>query len=79
MINLSGGCKSSNLSVHPKNWNSKGAKTTTEWYISYRFYDPGFSKPRHIILKGMNHLKSLVDRQNSTKEILYILITRGNL
>ena len=70
MINLPGGCRSSNFLVHPKNWNSKGAKTTSVWYISYRFYDPTFPKPKLIVLKGMNHLRSLSDRQNSTKEIL---------
>jgi integrase len=70
MTNLSNGCKSSKISVHPKNWASKSAKINSDWYISYRFYDPLYPKPKHVVIKGMNRFKSLPDRQNYVRDIL---------
>lgn len=67
MINLPNKCTCSNISLHPKNWNSKDAKASIDWYIMYRFYDPNFEKPKLIILKGMNQFKGLSDRQEATK------------
>ena len=70
MINLPNGCKCSTISVHPKNWQSKSAKTTTDWYLSYRFYDPLFAKPKQVMVQGMNQFKTLTERQEATKNAL---------
>jgi integrase len=75
MIQLPNGCYCSKLSVHPKNWNTIIASTKCTWYISYRFYDPriltaGKCKGRLIIIKGMNHLDDLKDRQGAVKSLI---------
>lgn len=70
MINLPNGCKCSKISVHPKNWQSKSAKTTTDWYLSYRFYHPEYPQPKQVMVKGMNHFKELSQRQEATKTLL---------
>lgn len=35
MITLPNGCSCSNLSVYPKNWQSKNAKVNKNWYIDF--------------------------------------------
>ncbi len=70
MINLPNGCKCSNLSIYPKNWKSKTAKISIDWYIIYRFYDPRFQKPKQVMLKGMNQFKTLAERQEATLKVL---------
>jgi hypothetical protein len=76
MIQLPGGCYCSKLSVHPKNWQSKTADALCQWYISYRFYDPNFIDekarciPKQIIIKGMNHLQDLKEKQEAVKLLL---------
>jgi len=70
MINLPNSCKCSELSVYPKNWKSKSAKTSYDWHIFYRFYDPQYSKPRQVMVKGMNGCKSLLERQKATENAL---------
>lgn len=70
MINLPNGCKCSTISVHPKNWQSKSAKTTKDWYIKYRFYHPEYPQPKQVMVKGMNHFKQLSQRQEATKTAL---------
>ncbi|MEI9911741.1 MAG: hypothetical protein WDO71_20090 [Bacteroidota bacterium] len=70
MVNLPNGCSCSNLSVYPKNWQSKTAKVSFDWYIMYRFYDPKFQKPKQVMVKGMNQFKILPERQKATKNAL---------
>ena len=70
MINLPNGCKCSSLSVYPKNWQSKNASLKKEWYLSYRFYDPLFAKPKQVLVQGMNQFKTLTERQEATKNAL---------
>lgn len=70
MITLPNGCRCSNPSVFPKNWQSKKAKITTNWYISYRFYDSRFPKPKLVMVKGMNRYKTMVERQQATQTLL---------
>ena len=70
MINLPNGCKCSSLSVYPKNWQSKNASLKKEWYLSYRFYDPLFAKPKQVMVQGMNQFKTLTERQEATKNAL---------
>lgn len=76
MIQLPNDCYCSDLCVHPKNWKTVSASVKISWFISYRFYDPsvtddsGKIKPKLIIIKGMNHLKTLKERQNATTIIM---------
>jgi len=63
MITLPNNCKCSSLTIFLKNWYTKQAKTHIDWNITYRFYDRGFPKPKQAMIKGMNHLKDLLDRQ----------------
>lgn len=70
MITLPNGCTCSNLSVYPKNWQSKNAKVNNNWYITYRFYDPRYPKPKQVMVKRMNAYKTLTERQEATKNCL---------
>jgi len=72
MISLPNGCKCSSLSVYPKNWQSKNAKISFDWYIAYRFYDTQHEKPKLVRVKKMNQFKSLPERQEATKNALLI-------
>jgi len=67
MINLPNGYKCSTISVHPKNWQSKSAKTTTDWYLSYRFYHPDYPQPKQVMVRGMNQFKQLSQIQEACK------------
>ena len=58
------------ISVCPKNWKSKAAKISIDWYIIYRFYDPRFKKPKQVMMKGMNQFKTLAERQEATLKSL---------
>jgi integrase len=69
-IHVLNGCSHSKLSVNPKNWETKSAKTNLDWFITYRFYDPSFPKPKLVMLKGMNSYKSLADRQIETIRLI---------
>src|SRR5438093_10362072 len=40
MISLPNGCTCSELTVTPKNWETRKASLKKDWTISYRFYDP---------------------------------------
>jgi integrase len=66
---LPNGCSHSQLSIYPKNWKTKAARITIDWFISYRFYDPNHSKPKQIMIKGMNAFKTLPERQQKTQEL----------
>lgn len=70
MICLSRGCRASNLSVHPKNWNRSKSSIEVEWYISYRFYDPAYPKPKQVMIRGMNRYQLWADRKVATKALL---------
>ena len=70
-ILLPNGCSCSQLSVNPTNWKTcTKSALKKDWYISYRFYDPEFEKPKQVSIKGMNEFKELIDRRNTTKVIL---------
>lgn len=76
MIQLFNGCYCSELAVHPKNWNEKGASCAQNWYIYYRFYDPTYinskGKPirKLIVIKGMNIFTTLAERREITADLI---------
>lgn len=77
MITLPNGCSCSELAVFPRNWNLKGASLEVDWYISYRFYDPGYRHiPKYkygklvIVKAGINRLKTLEERRCIVRELL---------
>ena len=63
---LTKNCTHSKLIVSPKNWESKRLNIVKPWRITYRFYDPRFTKPKLIVLKGMNTFKNVQERQLQT-------------
>jgi integrase len=67
---LSNGCSCSTLKVSPSNWHTKSAKTTRDWFISYRFYDPNYPSPKQIMVKKMNCFKVLHERQEATRKLM---------
>lgn len=75
-IQLPNECWCSDFAVHPKNWNTKSADVQCTWYISYRFYDPriidesGRMKPKQVIIKGLNDLKTLTEKQQAIKILM---------
>jgi len=69
-ILLPNGCSASQLKVFPNNWGSKKGNCGLKWYIIYRFYDPRYSKPKQVMLKGMNLFKTISERQHATQKLL---------
>jgi len=69
-IQLSHGCSHSKLSVNPKDWQTKKAKVTKDWFINYRFYDAKYSNPKQVKIQGMNAFKSLQERQAETQRLI---------
>jgi integrase len=61
-ISLPNNCSYTGLKVHPKNWKSKKALLNTTWYIYYRFTDPNHSKPKLVVIKGMNRFQERYQR-----------------
>lgn len=74
MIQLFNGCKRSNLTITPKNWNTQKASVKKPWRIFYRFYDPNhrdrYKKGKPVPIKGMNYFKTLAERQEETRQLL---------
>jgi hypothetical protein len=70
-ILLPNGCSCSTPSVNPKNWKScTKSALKKDWYISYRFYDPEFDKPKQVTIQGMNMYREVSERRCSTQIIL---------
>lgn len=69
MLQLPNGNRCSEPKVCPNKWNEKGATTTREWYIYFRF------NGKMIIRKGMNHFTGLADRRQVTGKLLKELKT----
>jgi integrase len=76
MILLPNGCKCSELKVNPSNWESPKASVKKPWFIYYRFYDPqakeAYPKGKLRVIKGMNEVKSLEERQTLVKALISI-------
>lgn len=76
MLQLPNHCCCSDFNVHPQNWKSTRASIRKDWYITYRFYDPlykanpKFKNGKLVMLKGMNHFKTLSHRQQATLDII---------
>lgn len=75
MIYLPNGCRCSELSVSPRNWDKKSASAVGIWQIQYRFYDPtvivnGKIKPKLCVVKGMNQFKSVSERREAVRILL---------
>jgi len=69
-IKLANGCSCSTFNVYPKNWKNKTANYKLSWYIKYRFYDPNYSSPKQVVIKGMNCYNNLSDKQQATEQAL---------
>lgn len=70
MISLPNGCKCSNPSVFPKNWETGQHDLSIDWYITYRFYDPAHPRPKLVSIRGMNDYHTIADRRRATRTIL---------
>jgi integrase len=70
MLHLANGCKCSDLSVYPKNWKKNNASVEKPWYISYRFYDPRYPKPKLVALRGMNIYSTASARRKQTEQLM---------
>ena len=76
MVQLPNKCYCSDFNVFPNNWVSPKASLRKCWYISYRFYDPAyksdpkFRKGKLVIIKGMNHFKTVPERQDETSRLI---------
>jgi len=67
---LQNGCSHADLTVTPKNWKTKKASTSLNWFIKYRFYDSRYPQPKQVMIKGMNAFKKLSERQEETRKLL---------
>lgn len=69
------GCSRSEISITPKNWNTKKASLKKPWKLHYRFYDPVFrSNPKlwgyQVAHRTMNEHHTLEGRQEMTKALI---------
>lgn len=69
MIQLPHGARCSELSVFPKNWNTKDANLNTTWYIKYRFY-PAEAEAEQIVIKGFAKYGLLAERRKAITDYL---------
>lgn len=69
MILLPNGCKCSDLKVFPKNWKSRSADMSCDWFIYYRFYDPLYPVKQKKI-KRMNKYVLREQRQAVTQALI---------
>lgn len=70
-INLPNECAMTQPSVNPKNWKSGGVGLLNDpWRIQYYFYPANKGKRKLVVVKGMNHLKSLAERRLVTKGLI---------
>ncbi|RXK82891.1 hypothetical protein [Filimonas effusa] len=67
MQQLPNNCRAGKMSVFPKNWNTVKANINLKWYIKYRFYDDNLNKSRQVVLKGMNMLTRLAEKQAAVR------------
>lgn len=71
MLQLPNGCRCSDLTVTPKNWQSKSATTKKNWRIYYYFYDPSMSGRKIVrINAGINHIKDVNTRRTVVKKLI---------
>lgn len=76
MITTFNGCYRSEIKVTPANWRTTKASVKVPWRIHYRFYDPEFKdhpklkKGKQGLIRGMNHVNTLEERQAITKKLI---------
>lgn len=63
MQSLPNNCRCGKFSVFPSNWESKQADHTLTWRINYWFYDDNLKAKKQIVIKGMNDLETLKEKQ----------------
>ena len=68
-------CSRSQISVVPANWNKANASAAKKWKIYYRYYDSQFVNDKAMwgkmfVLKGMNDVKLLSEKQAITKALI---------
>src|SRR5687767_4951239 len=69
MIQLPNGRKAGKFGVHPKNWESKTADPSLNWYVSYRYYESGVSKQR-ILRDNVNRFKTVEEKQKIIRTLI---------
>ncbi len=75
MLTIPNNCRSSELSVFPRNWDKAGASIKSDWKIQFYFFDPlhkkQYPRGKYCQIKGgMNRLKSLQERREAVKIFL---------
>ena len=75
MLQLPNGCRCSELTVFPSNWDKAGASVKKDWRIQFYFFDPLHKKRypsgKYCPIKGgMNRLHTLAERREAVKILL---------
>lgn len=70
MLQLPNNCRAGKISVYPTNWKTVRADVKLTWYIKYRFYDDNLKKSKQVVIKGMNDLSTLKEKQGATQILL---------
>lgn len=78
MLQLANNCRAGKFTISPANWESKSADLSVDWFISYRFYDDNLNKNKQIVIKGMNHYKTLRERQDFVKKRIELELANLN-
>jgi integrase len=70
MLQLPNNCRAGKMSVYPSNWKTVRANYKLNWRISYWFYDDVLKQKKKVVLKGMNSLQSLKEKQRATQLLM---------
>lgn len=71
MQHLTNNCRVGKISVYPQNWKTISANKNLIWKIWYHFYDDNLQKIKKVVIKGMNNIENLKQKQ----EYLQIVLT----
>lgn len=70
MLQLPHDCRAGQVSVTPHNWRKVNANKNCTWKISYWFYDDNLKQKKKVVIKGLNHLGSLHEKQDAVPLLL---------
>jgi integrase len=70
MLSLPNNCRAGEISVFPANWKTIKGSIRVPWRISYWFYDDNLKVRKKIVIKGMNELQTLQERQEAVKFLI---------
>lgn len=67
MQQLPNNCRIGKISVFPSNWKTVSANKDLIWRVTYWFYDDNLKQKKQVVIKGMNRVDTLAEKQRLIK------------